>query len=168
MIKDEEEAVLRLIGGMDISEIFALVMKSENRYNRRILKFFRWFCQYVPIGIMLWHAYAMWDFGQHPREMFIPYDENLPSYLFIYFMLYILPMVLILASRFYYLCWRYRVPFFYFFGVNSIHIAYWSWYTTNDMVMEHRCLAVMTIIIYLYSFSDLFMTKTRLGRRICA
>lgn len=168
MTRQEEEEFLRLIDGKDISEIMALVAKGGNRYSRRILKFFRWFCRYAPLGIMLFHAYAIWDFGQHPREMFIAYEENTPSYLFIYFMLYLLPMVLILASRFFYLCWRYRIPFFYFFGVNSIHIAYWSWYTTNEMVMEHRCLAIMTLAFYLYGFADMFCTKTRMGRKICS
>lgn len=168
MSKEDEEALLRLVQGKDVSEVMALLMKHGNRYSRRILKFFQWFCKWMPIMIMCFHAYAIYEFSQHPREMFVPYEENMTCYLFIYFMLYILPMVIILASRFFYLCWRYRIPFFYFFGVNSIHIAYWNWYTTNEMVMEHKCLLIMTAAFYLYGFVDMFINNTKVGRKICA
>ena len=99
MNKEDESDLLRWLQDKDISEVMDLLMRHGNRYSRRILKFFRWFCKYVPITIMLFHAYGMCDFSQHPREMFITNNENFPCYLFIYFMLYILPMVLILASR---------------------------------------------------------------------
>ena len=62
MEQDREKEILRLMQGMDVSEVMQLIMKSGNRYSRRILKFFRWFCKYVPITIMLFHAYGMWDF----------------------------------------------------------------------------------------------------------
>lgn len=160
--------VQRWIKDIDVTELMGMLMKYGNRYSRRILKFFRWFCKYVPIIIMCLHAYGMWDFSQHPREMFITNNENFPCYLFIYFMVYILPMVLILASRFFYLCWRYRIPFFYFFGVNAAHIVHWSWYTTNDMIDSCFTVMVVTAIFYLYSFVDLFISRTKLGRKICA
>ena len=80
--------VQRLIKDIDVTELMGMLMKYGNRYSRRILKFFRWFCKYVPITIMLLHAYGMWDFSQHPREMFITNNENFPCYLFIYFMVY--------------------------------------------------------------------------------
>lgn len=83
-------------------------------------------------------------------------------------MIYILPMVLILASRFFFLCWRYRIPFFYFFGVNAAHIVEWSWYTTKDMVDSCFTVMVVTAIFYLYSFVDLFISRSKLGRKICA
>lgn len=168
MDEEQKAEVQRLIKDIDITELMGLMMRSGNRYSRRILKFFREFCKWMPITIMCFHAYGIWDFSQHPREMFVPYEENLPCYLFIYFMLYILPMVIILASRFFFLCWRYRIPFFYFFGVNSIHIAYWNWYTTNEMVMEHRCLLVMTAAFYLYGFAEMFLTKSEVGKKICS
>lgn len=90
---------------------------------------FRWFCAKKCIFA------TSFNFSQHPREMFITNNENFPCYLFIYFMVYILPMVLILASRFFFLCWRYRIPFFYFASINAAHIVEWSWYTTNDMIV---------------------------------
>lgn len=168
MTEEQKAEVQRLIKDIDVSEVMDLLMKHGNRYSRRILKFFRWFCKYVPITLMCFHAYGMWDFSQHPREMFIPYVENTPCYIYIYFMVYILPMVLILASRFFFLCWRYRIPFFYFFGVNASHIVGWSWYTTKDMVDSCFTVMVVTAIFYLYSFVDLFISRSKLGCKICA
>lgn len=168
MTKNEEECILRFVQGKDVSEVMALLMKHGNRYSRRILKFFQWFCKWMPILVMVFHAYGILDFSQHPREMFIPYEENLPCYLFIYFMLYIFPMVIILASRFFYLCWRYRIPFFYFFGINAAHIVEGSWYTTNDMVESCYTIILLTAIFYLYGFVELFIGKTKIGKKICA
>ena len=168
MTKEDEDNLLKWLKDKDVSEIMDLLMRNGNRYSRRILKFFRWFCKYVPITIMLFHAYGMLNFSQHHSEMFIQYVENTPCYLYIYFMVYIFPMVLILASRFFFLCWRYRIPFFYFFGMNAAHIVEWSWYTTNDMIDSCFTVMVVTAIFYLYSFVDLFISRTRLGRKIFA
>ena len=168
MTKEDEDNLLKWLKDKDVSEVMDFLMRNGNRYSRRILKFFRWFCKYVPITIMLFHAYGIWNFSQHPSEMFIPYAENSPYCIFIYFMVYIFPMVLILASRFFFLCWRYRIPFFYFFGINAAHIVEWSWYTTNDMIDSCFTVMVVTAIFYLYSFVDLFISRTKLGRKICA
>ena len=168
MNKEDEGNLLRWLQDKDISEVMDLLMRHGNRYSRRILKFFRWFRKWMPIAIMLVHSYGMISFSLHPREMLIRLPGNEPCYLFIYFMVYVFPMVIILASRFFYLCWRYRIPFFYYFGVNAIHIVHNSIFTTNAMIMSHYSLMVMTAIIYLYSFADLFINGTRLGRKICA
>lgn len=37
---EKEKEILRLMQGMDVSVVMQLLMKSGNRYNRRILKFF--------------------------------------------------------------------------------------------------------------------------------
>lgn len=146
-------------------EVMSLLMQHGNRYSRRILKFFRWFCKWVPVAVMCFHAYGIWDFGHHPREMFLPYEENMPCYLFIYFMLYVLPMVIILASRFFFLCWKYRIPFFYFFGINAAHIVGWSWYTTNGMVDSCYTVMVVTAMFYVYGFGRcLSMTQGLAGK----
>lgn len=102
MTKEDEINLLLWLKDKDVSEVMNLLMKHGNRYSRRILKFFRWFCKYVPIIIMCFHAYGMWNFSQNHHETFIPYAENTPCYLYIYFMVYILPMVLILVSRFFF------------------------------------------------------------------
>lgn len=95
MTQEQEAEVQRLIKDIDMTELMRMLMKYGNRYSRRILKFFRWFCKYVPVVLMCFHAYGIWEFSQHQREMFIPYAENTPCYLYIYFMVYILPMVAI-------------------------------------------------------------------------
>ena len=56
MTKEDEAEVQRLLKNVDVTELMDLIMKHGNRYSRRILKFFRWFCKYVPITIMLFHT----------------------------------------------------------------------------------------------------------------
>lgn len=168
MTEEDRKKVLAAIEGKDVTEVLELMQRSGNGYSRRILKFFRWFCQWVPIVIMLAHWAAMWDFGQNDLDMFKTYGDNWASYAFTYFMLYVLPMVIMVASRFFWLCWRYRIPFFYFIGVNAIHIAYWSWYTTNEMARAHYGLMIMVVGFYLYGAADVFCNKTRLGRKLFA
>lgn len=168
MTEEQEAEVQRLIKDIDVTELMGMLMKHGNRYSRRILKFFRWYCKYMPVCLMCFHAYGIWDFFRHPREMFIPYDENMPCYIFIYFMIYILPMVTILASRFFFLCWYYRIPFFYFFGMNAAHIVEWNWYTTNEMVDSCYTVMIVTGIFYLYGFADTFIKQTKMGRKICS
>lgn len=168
MTKEDEAEVQRLLKNVDVTELMDMLMRHGNRYSRRILKFFRWFCKYVPITIMCFHAYGIFEFSKHPREMFIPYAENTPCYLFIYFMVYVLPMVTILASRFFFLCWRYRIPFFYYFGINAAHIVEWSWYTTKNMIDSCFTVMVVTALFYLYGLTEMFISRTKLGRKICA
>ena len=81
MTEEQEAEVQRLIKDIDVTELMGMLMKHGNRYSRRILKFFRWYCKYMPVCLMCFHAYGIWDFSRHPREMFIPYDENMPCYI---------------------------------------------------------------------------------------
>lgn len=163
--ENEEERLRTLLRGKDVSEVVNLMLKAGNTYNRRILRFFRWFCKWVPIAVMLTHWYGLYDFSQHPREMFVLDNENTACYVWMYFMLYVLPMVIIAASRFFYLCWKYRIPFFYFFGVNSLHICYESLFTTNEMVTPHFGLIIMIVILYAYALGEMAL-DTKLGRRL--
>lgn len=165
MTKKDEDELARWMQGKDVTEVLAILMQSGNRYNRRILKFFRWFCKYVPVAIMLTHMYGMIEFARHPREMVVTLEGNEPCYAFIYAMVYVLPMFLILASRFFWLCWRYRIPFFYFIGVNAIHICYGSIFTTNSMIMPEYSLMLMTALFYAYGFVELFL-GSKCGKHI--
>lgn len=165
MTQEQEKQLERLLEGIDISDVLKFASNHGNRYNRRILKFFRWFCKWVPVFIMCVHVYGMLEFARHPREMIIPIKGNTTCYMFIYLMVYIMPMVIILASRFFFLCWRYRIPFFYYFGVNAIHIVHGSVFTTNSMIMSHYALFVMIAVIYAYAFSDILL-NTCIGRKI--
>lgn len=164
MTQEQEEQLERLLKGIDISDVLKVASERGNRYNRRILKFFRWFCKWAPVFIMCVHVLGMLEFAHHPREMIIPINGNIACYLFIYLMVYIMPMIIILASRFFFLCWRYRIPFLYYFGVNAIHIVHGSIFTTNSMIMSHYALFVMTAVIYAYAFSDIFL-NTCIGRK---
>lgn len=166
MNEEDKKRFLALVKGKDISEIMSLLAESGNQYSRRILRFFRWFCKWIPFIIMLTHMYGIFDFSRNPKEMFVVHKANWACYAFIYIMVYILPMVIILASRFFWLCWKYRIPFFYFFAVNSIHLVYWSWYTTNEMVMAHFAIMAFTLLLYVYGAVDWFCSKSRLGKRM--
>lgn len=50
MTLEQEAEVQRLIKDIDVTELMDMLKKHGNRYSRRILKFFRWFCKYVPIN----------------------------------------------------------------------------------------------------------------------
>ena len=164
MTQEQEEQLMRLLKSIDISDVLKVASNHGNRYNRRILKFFRWFCKWVPVFIMCVHTYGMLEFAHHPREMIRPIRGNTACYMFIYLMVYIMPMIIILASRFFFLCWKYRIPFLYYFGVNAIHIVHGSIFTTNSMIMSHYALFVMTAVIYVYAYSDIFL-NTCIGRK---
>jgi hypothetical protein len=57
------------------------------------------------------------------------------------------------------------VPFFYYFGVNAIHICFGSIFTTNEMIMPHFCLMAMIASMYLYGMADWFLKNTAIGRK---
>lgn len=97
----EREKLRAMLKGRDISEVVDIMLCSGNTYNRRILRFFRWFCKWIPISIMLSHWYCLYVFSKHPKEMFVIDNDNTVCYLWMYFMAYILPMVIIAASRFF-------------------------------------------------------------------
>lgn len=163
--ESEKERLLSVLRGKDISEVVNLMLCNGNTYNRRILRFFRWFCKWIPIAVMITHWYGIWDFSQHPREMFVLDKENLSCYLWMYFMLYVLPMVIIAASRFFFLCWKYRIPFFYFFGVNALHLSYGSLFTTNEMVTPHFALVLFVCLLYVYAFGEMAL-NTKIGKKL--
>lgn len=168
MSKSEEEEVLQFIEGkdlvsvmsialkgLDVSEIINLILLSGRGYSAKLLKFFKWYCQVMPVFIMLFHIACMYVFAQHSKEMGKWYEENMLCYALIYFSVYIHPMIIIPASRFFWLCYRYRIPLFiYFLGVNAVHLVYGNIFTTNDMVRPTLSILVLTLFFYLYGFVD--------------
>lgn len=168
MSKSEEEEVLRFVQGrdlasvmsialrgLDVSDIVNLIILSGRGYSAKLLKFFKWYCQVMPVFIMVFHIACMYVFAQHSKEMGRWYEENMLCYAFIYFAVYIHPMIIIPASRFFWLCYRYRIPLFiYFLGVNAVHIVYGNIFTTNEMVQPTLCILVLTILFYIYGFVD--------------
>ena len=153
--KDLAQVMSVLLHGLDVSEIINLVILSGRGYSVRLLTFFKWYCQIMPIFIMVFHIACMYVFDQHSKEMGIWYKENMICYAFIYFAVYIHPMIIIPASRFFWLCYRYRIPLFiYFLGVNAVHIVYGGIFTTNEMVRPTIVIVVLTLLFYVYGFID--------------
>lgn len=153
--KDLAQVLSVLLHGLDVSEIINLVILSGRGYSVKLLKFFKWFCQIMPIFIMVFHVACMYVFAQHSKEMGIWYKENMMCYALIYFAVYIHPMIIIPASRFFWLCYRYRIPLFaYSLGVISVHIVYGNIFTTNEMIKPTLCMVVFTILFYVYGFVD--------------
>lgn len=60
MNKEDEDNLLKWLKDKDVSEVMDLLMRHGNRYSRRILKFFRWFCKYVPITLVLSRIRHLW------------------------------------------------------------------------------------------------------------
>lgn len=172
MSKNDEEEVLQfmegkdlvkvmsvLLRGLDVSEIIHLVILSGRGYSVKLLKFFKWYCQVMPAFMMLFHIACMYMFDQHSKEMGIWYKENMLCYVYIYFAVYVHPMVIIPASRFFWLCYRYRIPLIvYFFGVNAVHLVYWGIFTTNEMVKPTLAIMALTVMFYIYGFVDMWLS----------
>lgn len=76
MTQDQNQRLLDAIEGRDIAEVIAMLSTAGNRYSRRILRFFRWFCKWMPLVLMLTHFYGVTDFARNPHEMFVVHDEN--------------------------------------------------------------------------------------------
>jgi hypothetical protein len=55
MTQEQEAEVQRLIKDIDVAELMNMLKKHGNRYSRRILKFFRWFCKYYYVLSRLWN-----------------------------------------------------------------------------------------------------------------
>lgn len=128
--------------------------------DRSILKFYERVMKYVPIGLMLVHWYGTWDFHHQPRLVLLDNKDNEACVAFIYFMIYVFPLLSMLpASKFFHLCWIYRIPFYYLFGVNVIRMLYGKWLITSEMIAENYFLIVLTIILYIYAFIKLSFAR---------
>lgn len=67
--KDLTQVMSVLLHGLDVSEIINLVILSGRGYSVKLLKFFKWYCQLMPIFIMVFHVACMYVFAQHSKEM---------------------------------------------------------------------------------------------------
>lgn len=134
--------------------------------SRSIFYFYEQGLRYAPLLIMLCHWYGVFSFHDNPREILIDIRENEPCIAFLYFMVYVFPVLFMLpASHFYKLCWIFRIPFIYFIGVNAIRIYYHSFLITNDMYDADFILIIFTIILYIYGLAKIlcraFAYKTK-------
>lgn len=118
--------------------------------SRPIFCFYDKGLRYVPIVIMLCHWYGTFHFHSNPHEFIFDAKGNKPCILFFYFMAYVFPVLFMLpASRFFRLCWIYRIPFVYMIGINVIRIYYQSYIITNDMYKADIILIALTLFLYI-------------------
>lgn len=123
--------------------------------NRSIFFFYEKSLRYVPAFLMLCHWWGVYNFHDNPREILIDIRENEECIAFLYFMVYIFPVVFMLpASHFFKLCWIWRIPFVYIIGTNAIRLYYGSWHITNEMYDADfiLILILMTLALYVYAF----------------
>lgn len=74
--------------------------------NRSIFFFYEKALRYVPILLMLCHWYGVYNFHDNPREIVLDIRENEECIAYLYFMVYVFPVVFMLpASHFFKLCW---------------------------------------------------------------
>ena len=118
--------------------------------SRPIFYFYDKGLRYVPIVIMLCHWYGTFHFHSNPHEFIFDTNGNKPCILFFYFMAYVFPVLFMLpASRFFKLCWIYRIPFIYLIGINIIRAYYQSYIITNEMYEADLVLIALTLCLYI-------------------
>lgn len=66
--------------------------------NRSIFFFYEKTLRYVPILLMLCHWYGVYSFHDNPREILIDIRENEECIAYLYFMVYIFPVVFMLPA----------------------------------------------------------------------
>lgn len=144
-----------------------------NGLDKRIFLFYEWGLKYVPIILMLFHWYGVWNFHQNPREIIVCIKENEGCIVYLYFMAYIFPLLFMLpASLFYGLCWIYRLPFIYLIGTSIIRLYYGSMLITNEMLDADYILILFMMALYCYSvvryngsrIGEIFIRLRSIGR----
>lgn len=121
--------------------------------NRSIFFFYEKSLRYVPLFLMLCHWYGVYSFHDNPREILIDIRENEECIAYLYFMVYVFPVVFMLpASHFFRLCWIWRIPFTYIVGTNAIRLYYGSCLITNEMYDADFILIIMTLALYVCAF----------------
>ena len=121
--------------------------------NRSIFFFYEKSLRYVPAFLMLCHWWGVYNFHNNPREILIDIRENEECIAFLYFMVYIFPVVFMLpASHFFKLCWIWRIPFVYIIDTNAIRLYYGSWLITKEMYDVDFILILMTLALYVCAF----------------
>lgn len=121
--------------------------------NRRIFKFYELGAKWAPIPLMLGHWYGVWDYGRYPRPTILDTADNGNCIIWLYILAYVyMPLAMLPVSYFFHYCWIFRIPFFYFFGINAIRIYYRHWLITPEQLGMHHVFIIFTIILYAYGF----------------
>lgn len=121
--------------------------------NRKIYRFYELLAKWAPIPLMLGHWYGVWDYGNCPRPVILDTDYSGNCIIWIYFLAYIyMPLCMIPVSFFFHYCWIFRIPFFYFIGINAIRLYYRHWLITPEQLPMHHIFIILTLILYAYGF----------------
>lgn len=135
---------------------------KQELLSRRIYKFYESLSKWAPIPLMLGHWYGVWDYGHYPRPTILDTDDNGYCIIWLYALAYIyMPVMMLPVSFFFKYCWIYRIPFFYFFGINAIRLYYRSWMIRPEQLEMHHVFILFTLILYCYGFIKIACQSTK-------
>lgn len=101
--------------------------------------------------------------GTIPRPTVIDTDFNGNCIIWIYVLAYIyMPLCMIPVSFFFRYCWIYRIPFFYFFGINAIRLYYQHWLITPEQLEMHHVFIIFTLMLYAYGFIKIALSRSKI------
>ena len=104
--------------------------------------------------------------GTIPRPTVIDTDFNGNCIIWIYVLAYIyMPLTMIPVSFFFRYCWIFRIPFFYFFGINAIRLYYRHWLITPEQLEMHHVFIIFTLMLYAYGFIKIALSNSRICLR---
>lgn len=130
--------------------------------DRRIFNLYEFGIKWVPIVLMLGHWYGVWDYGHHPRPVFVDTEDNGACIVWLYILAYVyMPLAMMPASYFFHYCWIFRIPFLYFFGINAIRCYYGNWLIRPEQLEAHHIFIIFTIILYIYGFTKIACERSK-------
>ena len=139
----------------------ALVM--EGLLSRKIWRFYELLAKWAPILLMLGHWYGVWTMGTIPRPTITDTAYNGNCIIWIYVLAYIyMPLSMIPVSFFFRYCWIYRIPFFYFLGINAIRLYYQHWLITPEQLEMHHVFIIFTLMLYAYGFIKIALSRSKI------
>lgn len=132
----------------------------EGLLNRKIWNFYKFLSKWAPIPLILGHWYGVWDYGLHPKAIVLDTELNGNCIIWLYILAYVyMPLTMIPVSYFFHYCWIFRIPFFYFFGINAIRLYYQHWLITPEQLEMHHVFIIFTLILYAYGFIKIAFTR---------
>lgn len=132
---------------------------QQTLLNRKIYAFYELLAKWAPIPLMLGHWYGVWDYGHYPSAVVLDTESNGNCIIWLYILAYVyMPLTMIPVSFFFQYCWIFRIPFFYFFGINAIRLYYRHWLITPEQLEMHHVFIIFTLILYTYGFVKITFT----------
>ena len=101
--------------------------------------------------------------GIIPRPTITDTNYNGNCIIWIYVLAYIyMPLSMIPVSFFFRYCWIYRIPFFYFLGINAIRLYYQHWLITPEQLEMHHVFIIFTLMLYAYGFIKIALSRSKI------